>query len=64
LRPVAFAYAGQASRAEHKFSSKALVGAGVGLSLFRGVLRFDLSHPVSPDMGGKVRFDIVMEAVR
>jgi hypothetical protein len=64
LRPVAFADAGQASRAEHLFSSKALVGAGVGLSLFHGVLRFDLSHPVSPDIGGKVRFDIVVQAVR
>jgi hypothetical protein len=64
LRPVAFADAGQASRAEQLFSSQALVGAGVGLSLFHGVLRFDLSHPVSPDTGGKVRFDIVVEAVR
>jgi hemolysin activation/secretion protein len=64
LRPVAFADAGQAARAEDLFSSQALVGAGVGLSLFHGVLRFDLSHPISPDIGGKVRFDIVVQAVR
>ena len=64
LRPVVFVDAGQAARAEDLFSSKALVGAGIGLSLFRGVLRFDLSHAVSPDVGGKVRFDIVMRAVR
>jgi Haemolysin secretion/activation protein ShlB/FhaC/HecB len=64
LRPVVFADAGQAARAEDLFSSQALVGAGVGLSLFRGVLRFDLSHAVSPDIGGKVRFDIVVQAVR
>jgi outer membrane translocation and assembly module TamA len=64
LRPVIFADAGQAARADDLFSSQALVGAGVGLSLFHGVLRFDLSHPVSPDIGGKVRFDIVVEAAR
>jgi hypothetical protein len=64
LRPVVFADAGQAARAEDLFSSQALMGAGVGLSLFRGVLRFDLSHAVSPDIGGKVRFDIVVQAVR
>jgi len=64
LRPVVFADAGQAARAEDLFSSQALGGAGLGLSLFSGVLRFDLSRPVSPDIGGKVRFDIVVEAVR
>ena len=64
IRPVIFADAGQAARADDLFSSQALVGAGIGLSLFHGVLRFDLSHPVSPDIGGKVRFDIVVEAAR
>ncbi len=64
LRPVAFADAGQAARPEDLFSSKALVGAGLGLSLFHGFLRFDLSHPISPDLGGKMRFDIVVQAVR
>ncbi|HEY8258991.1 MAG TPA: ShlB/FhaC/HecB family hemolysin secretion/activation protein [Gemmatimonadales bacterium] len=64
LRPVIFADAGQAARAEDLFSSQALVGAGAGLSVFNGVLRFDLSYPVSPDIGGKVRFDIVVQAAR
>jgi hemolysin activation/secretion protein len=64
LRPVVFIDAGQAARAGDLFSSKALVGAGVGLSLLSGILRFDLSHPISPDMGAKVRFDIVVQAVR
>ena len=64
LRPVVFADAGQAARASELFSTKALIGAGVGLSVFNGVLRFDLSHPISPDVGGKVRFDIVVQAAR
>jgi hypothetical protein len=64
LRPVAFLDAGQADRAEDLFAGKALVGGGVGLSLFGGALRFDLSHPITPDNGGKVRFDIVVQAVR
>ena len=64
LRPVAFVDAGQAARPGDLFSSKALAGAGVGLSLFNGALRFDLSHPLTPDIGGKVRFDIVVQAAR
>ena len=64
LRPVAFVDAGQADRPEDLFAGEALVGAGVGLSLFGGALRFDLSHAVTPDTGGKVRFDIVVQAVR
>lgn len=64
LRPVVFADAGQAARLENLFSSQALAGAGVGLSVFNGLLRFDLSHPITPDVGGKVRFDIVAQAAR
>jgi hypothetical protein len=64
LRPVAFVDAGQAARAEDLFSSKALAGGGIGLSVFSGLIRFDLSHPISPDIGGKVRLDIVVQAVR
>ena len=64
LRPVLFADAGQAAPLESLFSSEALAGAGVGLSVFDGVLRFDLSYPITPDVGGKVRFDIVVQAAR
>jgi hemolysin activation/secretion protein len=41
LRPVAFIDAGQAARPDDLFGSTALVGGGVGLSLFGGLLRFD-----------------------
>lgn len=64
LRPVAFVDAGQADRVGELFSGPALAGAGVGLSLFGGALRFDLSHPITPDTGAKVRFDIVVQAPR
>ncbi len=64
LRPVAFVDVGQADRPGDLFSSEALAGAGVGLSIFNGALRFDLSHPLTPDTGGKVRFDIVVQAAR
>ena len=64
LRPVAFVDAGQAARPGDLFSSEALAGAGIGLSVFNGALRFDLSHPLTPDTGGKVRFDIIVQAAR
>jgi hypothetical protein len=64
VRPVIFLDAGQASRISRLFSSSALVGGGVGLSLFRGLIRFDLSRPISPDQSGKVRFDLLLQGVR
>jgi hypothetical protein len=64
IRPVAFLDAGQAGRTADLFSGNALVGGGVGLSLLRGMVRFDFSVPISPDIGGKVRFDFVMHGVR
>lgn len=63
IRPILFLDAGQASRTRDLLSSEALVGGGAGLSLFKGLIRFDLSHPISPDIGGKVRFDIVVQGV-
>jgi len=64
VRPVIFLDAGQASRISRLFSTSALVGGGVGLSLFGGLIRFDLSRPISPDQSGKVRFDLVVQGVR
>ncbi len=64
VRPVLFIDAGQASKLSQLFSTTAIVGGGVGLSLFRGLLRFDLSRPISPDQGGKVRFDLLVQSAR
>jgi hypothetical protein len=64
FRPVAFLDAGQAGTASELFSSGALVGGGLGLSIFHGLLRLDFSHPISPDTHRKVRFDLVVQAPR
>ena len=64
IRPVVFIDAGQAGAADELFETDALVGAGAGVSLFNGLLRFDLSHPLAPDTGGDLRFDIVLQGVR
>jgi hypothetical protein len=69
VRPVLFIDAGQTARPGDLFSSRALVGGGIGLSLYSPLLRstlfrLDLSHSISPDAGAKWRFDIVMQPVR
>jgi hypothetical protein len=64
VRPVLFIDAGQGGRIADLLSSRALVGAGLGVSLFHGVVRLDFSHPISPDIGGKVRFDLVFQGGR
>ena len=63
LRPVLFVDAGQAGGAESLLSGKVLAGAGVGLSMFGGLLRFDLSHSLAPDDPG-LRFDIAVQQPR
>ena len=64
VRPVLFLDAGQASRLEDLFTSTALVGGGAGLSLLNGLIRFDLSRPISPDGARKLRFDLVIGGAR
>jgi len=64
VRPVFFIDAGQGDRTRSLFASEALVGGGVGLSLLRGLVRLDFSHPISPDLGGKVRFDLIVQGMR
>jgi hypothetical protein len=63
LRPVLFVDAGQAGGAGSLFSGRVLAGAGVGLSVFGGLLRFDLSRAVSPDEA-TIRFDVVVQGAR
>jgi surface antigen Omp85-like protein len=64
VRPVLFVDAGQGGRIGDLFSGTALVGGGVGVSLFRGLVRLDFSRPISPDVASKVRFDLVFQGVR
>jgi hypothetical protein len=60
---VLFVDAGQAGAAGSVFSGRVLSGAGVGLSVFGGLLRLDLSRAVSPDEA-TIRFDIVVQGAR
>jgi hypothetical protein len=60
---VLFFDAGQAGGAGNLLGGRVLAGAGVGLSLFGGLLRFDLSRAVAPDRA-KLRFDIVVQGPR
>ncbi|HEU4829529.1 MAG TPA: ShlB/FhaC/HecB family hemolysin secretion/activation protein [Gemmatimonadales bacterium] len=69
IRPIFFIDAGQAAPAGELFESRALVGGGVGVSVYSPLLRttlirLDLSHPISPDEGGEWRFDLVFSPVR
>jgi hypothetical protein len=63
IRPVLFADAGRASAPGDLFEGQVLVGAGVGLSVFGGLLRLDLSRRLSPG-DGTVRFDVTAGAPR
>lgn len=69
IRPVLFLDAGQAAAPDALFASKALVGGGIGVSMYSPLLhatlvRLDLSHPITPDNGSKWRFDVVFSPVR
>jgi len=63
IQPVLFADAGRASAAEDLFSGRVLVGAGAGVSLLHGIIRFDVSRRLSPD-APRLRFDITIGALR
>jgi hemolysin activation/secretion protein len=63
IRPVLFADAGQTGPRSGFFGHQVLSGAGMGLSFFGGIMRWDLSFPITPT-GGDPRFDLVFIAPR
>jgi hypothetical protein len=68
IRPVLFIDAGQAGTGSDLFGTNALVGGGIGVSMYSPLLRttlirLDLSHPITPE-GGEWRFDLVFSPVR
>ncbi len=63
LRPVLFIDAGNAAAPSKLFQGEPLVGAGVAVSILRGWIRLDFSHPITPDVGG-LRFDLVFGGAR
>jgi hypothetical protein len=69
IRPVVFVDAGQAGTLDDIVGSRALVGGGVGVSVYSPLLRttlvrLDVSHSLTPDTGSKWRFDLVFQPVR
>ncbi len=62
LQIVLFADAGQGAAARDLFSSPVIAGGGAGLSILRGLVRFDLSHPITKH-GHGLRFDLTMRAL-
>ncbi len=62
LQPIVFADAGQSAAAADLFDSRVLAGGGLGLGLLGGLVRFDLSHPISRG-GDGLRFDLVVRGL-
>lgn len=62
VQPVLFADAGQAAPTSGLFRSRAIAGGGIGLAVLGGVLRFDLSHPITTG-GHGLRFDLGARAL-
>jgi hypothetical protein len=62
FRPVFFADVGQSTAPRRLFNSTVLVGGGVGASFVRGLVRFDLSHPLYG--AGGFKFELALRAVR
>jgi hypothetical protein len=63
FRMVVFTDAGQAGKLDALDSRAVFAGAGIGISLLRGLARFDLSVPYAPDYGS-VRIDLAFGAPR
>ncbi|HEV8148684.1 MAG TPA: hypothetical protein VGP61_00725 [Gemmatimonadales bacterium] len=65
IRPVLFLDAAQAGQPDSLGHTRVLLGGGGGVSFFKGLLRFDLSHPLSyRPAGSGLRFDVVFGAAR
>jgi hypothetical protein len=62
VQPVVFLDAGQAAATADLFGSSALAGGGAGLMLLGGIIRFDLSHPITTG-GSGLRFDLAVQGL-
>jgi hypothetical protein len=63
VRPVLFVDGGQAGAIDRLSETPILVGGGAGVSFLRGLVRLDLSHSITPSVGG-VRVDLEFRAAR
>ncbi len=64
LRPVLFLDAGQAATFTGLGDAPVLLGVGAGYSLLNGLIRAELSHPLTEQNGRGLRFDLVFGGVR
>jgi hypothetical protein len=65
IRGVLFLDAGQAGHLGDLKNARILTGGGAGISMFGGLIRFELSHPISPrPEGSGLRLDLVLGAPR
>lgn len=61
VTPIVFLDAGQAGPLTELGKRPILVGGGLGLSFLNGLVRLDLSRPISPKPAGSgVRLDVVL----
>ncbi len=59
IKPVVFADVGQAGLLDAFGDAPLLAGVGVGVSIAGGVVRADLSHPITERHGRGLRFDLI-----
>jgi hemolysin activation/secretion protein len=64
VKTVLFADAGQAGSRSAFGDAPLLAGAGAGLSVLGGLIRAELSHPLTERNGRGVRFDLVFGGIR
>ncbi|MGH7593340.1 MAG: ShlB/FhaC/HecB family hemolysin secretion/activation protein [Gemmatimonadales bacterium] len=64
VKLVAFVDAGQAGNRTNFGATPFLSGAGVGVSVLGGIVRAELSHPITYTTGRGLRFDIVFGGIR
>ncbi len=64
LKPVLFLDAGQAGSRSTFGDAPFLAGAGAGVSLLGGIIRAEISHPITERAGRGLRFDLVFGGLR
>ena len=64
VKTVLFADAGQAGRRDAFGDAPFLSGAGVGVTVLGGIIRAELSHPITERAGRGLRFDLIFGGTR
>lgn len=64
VKTVLFADAGQAGQRSAFGDAPFLSGAGVGVTVLGGIIRAELSHPITERAGRGLRFDLIFGGIR